>query len=111
LRVAYQDVPFTAPDTYLAAYLLPATTEGADIGGAHRAFVGVFQVSIITPAGKGRGAAEGIADEIAALFPKGLKLLRSGLIIHVQTPCSSVQPITDSTSSTLPVSFQYRADR
>jgi len=111
LPVAFEDVPFTpSGGTYLQAYLLPATTDSPDLEGVMRSFVGLFQINIVTKAGIGRGTAEGIADELAALFPNNLKLVKSGVSVFVRSPCSSPAPILDDATSSLPVSFRYRAD-
>lgn len=111
LPVAFEDVPFTpSGGTYLQAYLLPATTDSADLEGVMRSYVGLFQVNIVTKAGIGRGTAEGIAEEIAALFTNNLLITKSGVNVYVRSPCSSPAPIIDDATSVLPVSFRYRAD-
>lgn len=111
LPVAFEDVPFTpSGGTYLQAFLLPGTTDSPDLEGAMRSYVGLFQVNIVTKAGIGRGTAEGIADELAALFPNNLLLVQSGVSVYVRSPCSYPVAIQNDTTSTLPVSFRYRAD-
>jgi hypothetical protein len=113
LPIEYQNVSFTPPadgSPYLRCFLLPGRTDSEDLAGVHKAFVGVFQISIVTKAGVGQGMAEGIAAELAALFPNNLPLTRSGLTVYVRTPCSTASPVQGDTTSTTPVSFSYRAD-
>jgi hypothetical protein len=110
--VAWENVPYSpvAGTTYLRGFLLPAKTASSDLAGAHRAFTGVYQVSVVAPLNGGPGIAEGIADEIAALFPLNTRLAVPGLILQVVTPVTAAQGAQDSTSYIVPVSFEYRAD-
>lgn len=111
LPVAWQNQPFTPPaTTYLRAFLLPADTDSLDLEGAHRAYSGVFQVSIVAPTGSGAGAAEALAEEIAALFPCTLRLNSGAFAVQVAAPVSSGPAIVDDTRYTLPIWFRYRAD-
>lgn len=111
LPVAWENVPFTQPTSaYLRAFLLPATTTGIDLAGAGRTYRGVYQVSVVAPLNAGPGAAEGIADELAALFPLNTRLSVTGLTLQVVTPVTAAQGAQDATNFTVPVSFQYRAD-
>lgn len=111
ISVAWQNVPFTAPaGTYLRAFLLPADTDSLDLAGDHRAYTGVFQVSIVAPAAQGSAVAETLADEIAALFPNYLLLSSGAFGVQIVSPCSTGPAIQDDTRYTLPVWFRYRAD-
>lgn len=112
LRVAYENVPFTptSGETYLKAYLLPATTAAPDLAGTVTTYRGVFQVSVVVPINKGAGAALGIADELAALFVVNARLTASGFTVQQIAPCSVAPALQDDTNYIVPVSFQYRAD-
>jgi hypothetical protein len=112
LRIAYQGVKFVpqTDETYLAAFTLPASVDSQDLQGAHRLYLGIFQVSIVAPAGKGTGAAEAIADELAALFPLNLRLSRDGMTVMVYTPVEPGPGISEDATYTVPVSFRYRSD-
>lgn len=112
LRVAYQDVPFEpqSGETYLRCFVLPATTGSEDLEGVHRRYEGVWQVSVVKPKNGGLGAALGIEDELAALFPNNLKLSASGFDLYIRSPMSSATAITDDLNTTLPISCRYRAD-
>lgn len=112
LSVAWQNVAFTPPASgiYLRAFLLPGDTGSLDLEGVHRQYVGVFQVSIVAPAGQGSGASEQLAEEIAALFPMALRLTSGSFAVQIVSPCSIGPAIQDGTHYTLPVWFRYRAD-
>lgn len=112
LRVNYEDVKFTpnTGETYIRCFTLPARTGSDDLEGIHRLYAGVWQVSIVKPAGGGVGAAYGIVDELEALFPVNLRLTSGTFTVQIITPMGPGPLITDSTTSTIPVSCTYRAD-
>jgi hypothetical protein len=113
LPIAYEDVAFTPPadgSSYLRAFLMPASTTSEDLEGKHTAYRGVFQVNVVTKAGGGRGAAGLIADEIAALFPNNLALTKTAFTVYVRSPMATASAQQGDTTTTLPLSFEYRAD-
>jgi hypothetical protein len=112
LRIAYQGVPFTPTpgETYLEAFVLPAGTTSESLGGDHKAYTGVFQVSVVMPAGGGTGKSEGIVDELAALFPLFDRYSKAGLTVVTMTPVEQGPGIPDGSNWTVSASFQYRAD-
>lgn len=112
LRIQYENVPFTpvTGETYLKAYLLPATTTSEDLAGDLTTYRGVFQVSVVAPINTGPGIAEGIADEIAAQFYTNLQLTLTGFMVQQITPCSIAPALQDESQYIVPVSFEYRAD-
>lgn len=112
LRISYQNVDFSPAEneTYLRAFVLPGGTSSNDLAGAHRLYTGLFQITIVTPSGSGAGLAEGIADELAALYPLNDVLTKTGLTAQVMTPVEPGPEQQEDTALALPVSFQYRAD-
>ncbi len=96
--------------TYLRAFTLPGDTACGTLAGDHKLFTGVFQVSIVTPAGKYRGAAGALADQIAALFPLYERNTKGALTVVTITPVDQGPGIPGDTTFTVPVSFMYRAD-
>lgn len=112
LRIQYENVPFTpvTGETYLKAYLLPATTTSEDLAGDLTTYRGVFQVSVVAPINAGPGVANGIADEIAAQFYTNLTLTLTGFMVQQITPCSVAPALQDESHYIVPVSFEYRAD-
>lgn len=112
LRIAYENVAFTPvnAETYLKSFTLPAATDSLTMGGDHHSYLGIFQVSIVTPAGTGTGKAGGIAGEVSDLFPVDLRLTKSGLEVLVLTPVDPGPGITQDSTYTVAASFQYRSD-
>lgn len=111
LRVAWENSPFTPlqAETYLRAFVLPADTEGLDLSGTVRGFVGVFQVSIVIPLNVGTRAAALIVDEIATLFPVNGRYTSGSVTTQIITPASAAVGFQDEASYLVPVSFEYRA--
>lgn len=64
LKVVVENEAYSTGDneTYLKAFTLPGDTASNTLGGDHRLYTGVFQVSIVTPSGKYRGPAGAIAE-------------------------------------------------
>lgn len=113
LVIAYEGVTFTPPAdgaTYLRAYLMPGSTDSEDLAGKHTSYRGVFQVSVITASGSGTGTAGLIAEEIAQLYPNNLPLAKADFTVYVRSPMATAPAIQGETTSTSPLSFQYRAD-
>jgi len=112
LRIAYEGVTFTPADgeTYLAAFTLPAGTSSETLGGDHRTYTGLFQVSVVTPSGAGTGKAEGIVDELAALFPLNARYTKTGFTVMTLSPVEPGPGVPDGDTWTVSASFQYRAD-
>ena len=112
LRIAYQNVVFKPADgeTYLRAFSIPARTGSDDLAGEHRVYTGLFQITIVTPAGVGSGAGEGLAEDLSALFALNDRLTRGDFTVLVMTPIEPGPEQQEDTGYALPVSFQYRAD-
>jgi hypothetical protein len=113
MRIAYQGVAFEPGDdeTYLRAFLLPAGTDTQTLEGADRVYTGVFQISIVSPAGNGTGDAEELVDDLDDLFPTFLRLQQGDFEVMVLTPVEPGPAIVDDTTLSVSASFQYRADR
>ncbi|MEO6679498.1 MAG: phage tail terminator-like protein [Pseudomonas sp.] len=113
LPIAYEDVAFTPPANnarYLKIFLLPGSTDSDDLEGKHTSYRGVLQISVVTKAGEGRGAAGLIADEISALYPNNMALTKAEFTVFIRSPMATAGAIQGDTTSSLPLSFQYRAD-
>jgi hypothetical protein len=112
-RIAYQGVAFEPGDdeTYLRAFTLPAGTDTQTLEGTDRVYTGVFQISVVAPAGNGTGDVEGLVDDLDDLFPTFLRLQQGDFEVMVLTPVEPGPAIVDDTTLTVSASFQYRADR
>lgn len=112
LKIVFENMAYTpaADETYLRAFTIPGDTASNTLGGDHRLFTGVFQVSIIAPAGTGKSKTNPIVDELASLFPLYVRDTKGGFVVTVMSPVDQAPGITGDTSYTVPVSFSYRAD-
>lgn len=110
IRVANFEEGFEPqPDeTYLRAYLLPAGTNCRYLGGEAYEYAGVYQVSIVCPAGQALGQAEALIDELSGLFRVDSELSRNGFEGLITDPVEQGPTITESATYTVPTSFTYR---
>lgn len=111
LAVLWQNVTQNQPAAdHLRAFVMPARTDSLFLDGTHRGYRGVFQVSVFCVAGTGPKKAEGIAEEIATLFPNALTMTESGLDVVIASPMSSAVAIGEPGWYSIPVSCRYTAD-
>ena len=109
IRVANFEQEFEAQagETYLRAYLLPAGTTCRYLGGEAYEYTGVYQVSIVCPAGQPLATAEALVDELSSLFRVDSALSRNGFEGLVTEPIDQGPTITESATYTVPASFTY----
>ena len=110
IRVANFEQEFEAQagETYLRAYLLPAGTTCRYLGGEAYEYTGVYQVSIVCPAGQPLATAEALVDELSSLFRVDSALSRNGFEGLVTEPVDQGPAIAESATYTVPASFAYR---
>jgi hypothetical protein len=110
LPVAWQNVAFDPPaGTYLESFLLPAGKLSRSLDGSVKVYRGVFQVTVVLPAGTGPGAAEAIESELETLFAESAPMQQGSLRIHVTSPMSSSPAIQREERYAVPVSAAYTA--
>ncbi|WP_409264723.1 phage tail terminator-like protein [Pseudomonas sp. KCJK9000] len=110
IRVANFEQGFEAgPDeTYLQAFQLPAGTTCRYLGSDAYEYTGVYQVSIVCPAGQPLATAESLVGELSSLFRVDSALSHSGFEGLVTEPVDQGPTITESATYTVPASFTYR---
>lgn len=110
IRVANFEQGFEAgPDeTYLQAFQVPAGTTCRYMGGEAYEYTGVYQVSIVCPAGQPLATAETLVDELSSLFRVDSELSRDGFEGLVTEPIDQGPTIPESATYTVPTSFTYR---
>lgn len=110
IRVANFEEGFEAEagETYLRAYLLPASTTCNYLGGEAYEYTGVYQVSIVCPAGQALAGAEALVDELSSVFRVDSPLSRKGFEGLITEPVEQGPTITESATYTVPASFTYR---
>lgn len=110
IRVANFEQQFSpGPDeTYLRAFQLPASTICRYLGGEAYEYSGIYQISIVCPAGQALGFAEALLDELSAMFHVDTELSRNGFEGLVVEPVEQGPTIPESATYTVPASFTYR---
>ncbi|MRW82885.1 hypothetical protein GJ698_02120 [Pseudoduganella sp. FT26W] len=113
LPCAFGNLTYT-PTTglsYLQGDLLPASTLNPSQGGKHKRYIGLYQVSIRTPAGKGVTESAAITKEIEALFPCPTTLQQGGLNVRIDSTPSAAAGRNDGTSFWMvPITIEYRVE-
>lgn len=111
IPVAYENVSFDPPaGIYLESHDLPATPYAIDLAQKCKVFIGVYQVSVVIPAGQGRAAGMAIADSVEALFPNGTEMHGDGFICYISSEPARYSGVGNGVSYTIPISMNYRAD-
>ncbi|WP_330208951.1 phage tail terminator-like protein [Pseudomonas sp. Z13] len=112
LKIVLENKAYTpaADETYLRVFTIPGDTASNTLGGDHRLFTGVFQVSIIAPAGTGKTKTNPIAAELTDLFPLYARDTKGSVTVVTMSPVDQGPGITGDSTYTVPVSFTYRAD-
>lgn len=110
IRVANFEQGFEAlpEETYLQAYQLPGATTCRYLGGDAYEYTGVYQVSIVCPAGQPLASAEALVGELSSLFRADSELSRNGFEGLVTEPVDQGPTITESATYTVPATFTYR---
>lgn len=111
-KIVFENTAYTpaAGETYLRAFTIPGDTASNTLGGDHRLYTGVFQVSIIAPAGTGKTKTNPIVAELTALFPLYAQDTKAAFTVVTMSPVDPGPGITGDSAFTVPVSFLYRAD-
>ena len=112
LKIVFENTAYTpaAGETYLRAFMIPGDTASNTLGGDHRLFTGVFQVSIIAPAGTGKTKTNQVAAELVSLFPLYTRDTKGEITVVTMSPVDLGPGITGDSTYTVPVSFSYRCD-
>lgn len=72
---------------YIEQAFLPAQTIQADLGGTGRnRHIGIYQLTLVTPAGKGPKDAEDKQTAILARFKRGTRISYSGIVVVIEPP-------------------------
>lgn len=110
IRVANFEEGFEAEqdETYLRAFLLPGGTTCRYLAGEAYEYTGVYQITIVCPAGQPLATAETLVDEITALFRVDSEISRGGFDGLVVEPVEQGPTITESATYAVPTSFTYR---
>lgn len=110
LPVSWPNANFRPPDDglYMAVKHFPNGTSRYSQGGADpQQYIGILQLTVVTPLNKGPANATQIASEVAEHFNTGL-IMRSGNVKVTVTKAPEVATaITTDSSYDVPVSVEY----
>ncbi len=112
LRVAYRNVKFTPKvgETYLISDNLPAVTDSLTLGGDHTVYIGLYQITIVTPLNVGTKVATDIAESLSQTFKLNKQYGSGGLVVQIIKPLYIPEGDVEQTVHTLPTHFKYRCD-
>lgn len=110
-KVAYENTKFTPPEgRYARAFVLPGETTANDLGGKHRRYVGVLQVSLHLATEGGTAEASALVASLDTAFPLTSPLTADGLQVFLTSPMSAGPALPDGSRYVVPVSCRYRAE-
>jgi len=87
---------------------LPGPTTCRYLGGEAYEYTGIYQVSIVCPAGQALGTAETLIAALSGLFPVDSDLSRAGFEGLIVEPVQQGPTIDEPTTYTIPASITYR---
>ena len=97
--------------SHLRSEMFPSPTQNPSMGAYHRRYKGIFRVQCwLDKLNNGPADVEAFAEELVALFPRGLVLTKGGVDVHIEyTPSQSgISP--ESNHCVVIVEMIYRAD-
>ncbi len=113
MPTAFENVGYTPVlgTAYLRGFLMPANTKNQSIGGKHKGYHGMYQVSLHFPEGQGTGDVEAAAKEIEALFESPTTIVRQGRNVNVtRTPAIAMGMPDEAGFFMVPVTIWYEMD-
>lgn len=110
LPVAYQNTPFSPPGSeYLEVTFLPNTNRNPFIRNDDPThYVGLFQVTVVSPSGSGEIRPRELAGNIVNHFAKGTRLQNGSVIVKVTAKPSAAPAMQDEGRHRVPVSIPYQ---
>jgi hypothetical protein len=113
LEVSWPNVNFDPPEneSYIVVKQFPnGNTRYSQTGSDPQLYIGILQITVITPLNKGPSDATQIAGEVAEHFNTGL-IMRSGVAKVVVTKAPEVATaITTDSSYDVPISVEYECN-
>ncbi len=113
IKIAFQNVAFTPTSgtSYLRGTIIPAQTKNQSVGGLHKHYHGMYQVSVYVPEGSGPGDAETLTKAIEVLFKCPTTIVQSGRNVNVLRTPAVAQGMPDGSGFFMtPVTIWYDMD-
>lgn len=98
-------------DDHIETHLIPADTFTDTLGGDHKAFIGMYQMKIVTKYGTGYLKTEEIIEELQAIFKVFKEFTDdTGFSVQVISPIKTPEGKQNASQWAVPAYFEYRAD-
>lgn len=113
IPTAWENVEYSASSgtPFQRAYLLPGNNESPVFGSTELVReLGLFQISLYYPIGRGMKDVSERAELIRAWFPRGLTLVSGGVNVIIQKRASVAPANRDGEWTVLPLSIPYFAN-
>lgn len=119
LKVSYDNVKEKFDDNdedHIKSHLIPADTFTDTLGGDHKAFIGMFQMTIVTKYGTGYLLTEEIIEELQNVFKVYKDFLEdendpiNSFRVQVTSPIKNPEGKQNASQWVVPAYFEYRAD-
>ena len=112
IPVSYDNVSFKSGDVdHIETHLIPADTFSDTLGGDHKAFIGMYQMTLVVQYNTGLLKAEQIAEELQNIFQIN-EMFTDGLGFSVQvtSPITIPEGKQVGVQWRVPCYFEYRSD-
>lgn len=112
MKIAFENVPFTPVQrtAYIELRLIPGRTQNPTMGDQFKRETGILQLTMMYPVGEGPANAHTKAEEVRALFPRGLTLTNGSVRVIIDEHPYIGPQINDDGWYRLPVSIPFIAD-
>lgn len=98
-------------ENHIETHIIPADTFSDTLSGDHKAFIGIFQMKVVTEYGRGCISNENIVEGIQTAFPvNAIFPDLSGFSVQVTSPIKAQQGKQIGSQWVVPCYFDYRAD-
>lgn len=112
IPVSYDNVKslFDSED-HIESHIIPADTFSDTLSGDHKAFIGMFQMTLVVQYNTGLLNAETMIDELQSIFGVNQMFTdTSGFSVQVISPIKYPEGKQSGTQWRVPCYFEYRAD-
>jgi hypothetical protein len=94
---------------FLLGFFMPAQPDDQEAGSANTRLNGLYQITLMYPAGAGVGDAEAFAEVLRQRFKRATTLTQSGLHVMITHTPQVAQGKPDGSSWAIPVTLRWQA--
>lgn len=111
IPVSFDNVSATLSNDHIETHLIPSDTFSDTLGGDHKAFIGMFQMTLVVQYNTGLLKAETITEELQNIFLVNKMFTdTSGFSVQVTSPIKTTEGKQTGVQWRIPCWFDYRAD-